>query len=77
MPLSVEAHIGSEVRHGDSPAVNYFRFPAAAGFYRLFYEADQTDFTALVVAADSSAELEQRSRILEAGPAACSRLPGD
>lgn len=76
VPLSAEARIGSDVRHGDSPAVNYFRFPAAAGFYRLFYEADQTDFTALIVAADSSAELEQRSRVLEAGPAACSRLPG-
>jgi hypothetical protein len=76
-PVSAESHIGSEVQRRDGPAVNYFRFPATAGFYRLFYEADQTDFTALVVAAETRAELERRSRVLEEGPAACSQLPSD
>jgi hypothetical protein len=32
VPLSAESHIGSEVRHSDGRAVNYFRFPATAGF---------------------------------------------
>jgi hypothetical protein len=79
VPLSAETHCtGQDVActetRGTEPAINYFRFPAEAKFYRLFYEADQTDFTALVVAAETQAELDRRTAILEAGPAVCGRL---
>lgn len=82
LPLSAETHCAGPASactesHGTQPAVNYFRFPAEARFYRLFYEADTTDYAALVVAAETPAELARRTTVLETGPAACSRLPAD
>jgi hypothetical protein len=51
VPLSAERHTNGETERAAQPAVNYFRFSEDAAFYRLFYKAGQTDFTALVAAA--------------------------
>ncbi|HXI43932.1 MAG TPA: hypothetical protein VNH83_28375, partial [Bryobacteraceae bacterium] len=73
-PLYAERHVAGEIEHRPQPATNYFGFPAAAAFYRLFYKADRTEFTALLVAACTQAELEQSTRVLNEGAAACEKL---
>ena len=76
-PLYAERHIGREPERRPQPANNYFQFSADAAFYRLFFKAEQSEFTALVIAAHTPAELEQRFKILEAGPASCAKLNGE
>ncbi len=74
VPLFAERHLEGKVEQRPEPAANYFPFPADAGFYRLFYKADRTEFTALVVAARTQAELERSTAALNAGTAACEKL---
>ncbi len=73
-PLFAERHMGSEIARQPQPAINYFRFPAEAAFYRLLFKAEQTDFTALVIGARTRAELDQRIKTLETGTASCGKL---
>jgi hypothetical protein len=77
VPLSAERHIQGETERRPQPARNYFQFPADAACYRLFYKADQTEFTALVVAARTRAELDRRIKALETGTASCEKLHGE
>jgi len=77
VPLHAERNIQGKVEPLDGPVKNTFPFPADAAFYRLFYKADQTDFTALAVAARSRAELEERTKLLETGTASCKKLNGE
>ncbi len=58
MPLSAERHINGNLERVSQPATNYFQFSENAAFYRLFYKAGQTDFTALVTGASARAELK-------------------
>lgn len=74
VPLRAERTVQGEVEPLAAPAMNVFAFPAHAAFYRLFYKADQTEFTALAVAARTPSELEQRSRTLQSDPASCKKL---
>jgi len=74
VPLHADRNIQGKVEPLEGPAENTFPFPADAAFYRLFYKADQTDFTALAVAARSRAELEERTGLLETGTASCKKL---
>ncbi len=90
-PLYTDRHIQAAneatTERRPEPAINYFKFPADAAFYRLFYESTQTDFAALVVAGRTIAELDQRTRKLEASGASasckilnddmCSAIPKD
>jgi hypothetical protein len=76
-PLFAERHIGSDVERRPQPATNYFQFPPEAAFYRLLFKAEQTDFTALVVAARTRAELDQRIKTLEEGTASCAKVNGE
>lgn len=76
VPLYAERHIGGEVERRPQPAANLFRFPADAAFYRVFYKATATGYTALVIAARTPSELGERTRILEAGRASCEALNG-
>src|SRR5712691_10978090 len=76
-PLFAELHIGGEIKRRPQPATNYFQFPAEAAFYRLLFQAEQTDFTALVIAARTRAELDQRIKTLEAGTASCAKVNGE
>ena len=76
-PLYAERHIGAEPERRPQSVTNYFQFPADAAFYRLFFKAEQSEFTALVIAARTPAELEQRFKVLEAGPASCAKLNGE
>lgn len=70
-PVSAERHIGAAIERRAEPATNYFRFPPSAAFYRVLYEAEQTEYAAVIVAARTRAELEQRTRTLAAGRASC------
>jgi len=76
-PLYAERHTGQETERRAQPAANYFQFPGDAAFYRLFVKSGQTDFTALVIAAPTRAELERRIGMLDAGVASCERLSGE
>lgn len=76
-PLFAERHIAGEMERRPQPVTKYFGFPAEAAFYRLFYKADRTEFTALVVAARTQAELERSTAALNEGTASCEKLPSD
>ena len=77
VPLRAERNVQGKVEALTGPARNAFAFPADAAFYRLFYKADQTEFTALAVAARTESELEERTQMLEAGQASCKKLNDD
>jgi hypothetical protein len=74
VPLYADRHIGDQTERRPEPAANYFRFSGNAAFYRVFYEAKQTEYAALVIAAPTRAELETRTKVLEAGAASCEKL---
>ena len=72
--LYADRHIGADTERRPQPATDYFHFPPDAAFYRVFYEAQQTEYAAIIVAARSRAELERRSQILTTGMASCDKL---
>lgn len=74
VPLYADRHIGAETERRPTPATNYFQFTGNAAFYRVFYEAQQTEFAAIIVAAPTRAELERRTKILATGTASCEKL---
>lgn len=74
VPLYADRHIGDETERRPEPATNYFQFPADAAFYRVFYEAQQTEYAAIIIAARTRAELERRTKILATGMASCDKL---
>lgn len=78
-PLYAELRIQEKSEHKPQPFINYFQLPADAAFYRMFYKSGQNDYTALIVAARTPAELEQRTRILDASgaSASCAKLNGE
>jgi len=76
-PLYAERHLKDETQRRAQPATNYLQFPADAAFYRLFYKSGQTDFTALVVAAPTRAELDRRIGLLDNSATSCDKLTGN
>jgi hypothetical protein len=74
VPLYADRHIGDQTERRSEPATNYFRFPGNAAFFRVFYETEQNEYAALVIAAATRAELERRTKILKQGPASCVTL---
>jgi hypothetical protein len=74
VPLHADRHIGAETERRPLPATNYFQFPADAAFYRVFYEAQQTEYAAIIIAGRTRAELERRTKILATGMASCDKL---
>jgi hypothetical protein len=76
-PLYAERHVNSETERRAQPATNYLQFPPDAAFYRLFYKSGQTDFTALVVAAPTRAELDRRIGVLNSATASCDQLQNE
>ncbi len=74
VPLYADRHIGSETERRAQPATNYFQFPTKAAFYRIFYEAKQTEYAAIIIAAPTRAELERRAKMLGIGTASCEKL---
>jgi hypothetical protein len=79
VPLYADAKTGETIERRAQPVTDYLKFPDEASFYRLFYKSSRTDFTGLVVAARTPAELDQRARALEASgdSASCGKLGGD
>jgi hypothetical protein len=76
VPLYAERRIDGEVERRPRPESNLFQLAEEAAFYRVFYKATMTEYTALVVAAPSPSELARRTRILETGKASCEALEG-
>jgi hypothetical protein len=74
VPLYAERHIGSDIERRSQPAIDYFQFPADASFYRVLYEAQQTEYAAVIIAARTRAELERRTKLLGTGTASCEKL---
>jgi hypothetical protein len=61
------------VERSDAPIADYFRFPAAAAYYRLFYKADLKDnaITEMAIAGATRAELDRQTRAIDAQPELC------
>jgi hypothetical protein len=57
-PLYAERHVNGGNEHLAGPAENFLAFPPDASFFRLIYKQEQTEFTALVVAARTREELD-------------------
>lgn len=74
VPLRAERHIDRQIEQRTQPEIDFLRFPPEAAFYRVVVKSDQTDFTALVVAAPTRAELDRRATLLESGSATCATL---
>jgi hypothetical protein len=74
VPLYADRHIGDETERRPEPATNYFRFPPNAAFFRVFYEAEQTEYAALVIAAPTRAHLDRLTKMLESSAASCEKL---
>ncbi len=76
-PLYADRSVDGKNERRPQPATGYLKFPASAAFYRLFYEAQRTEFTGLMIAASSTAELESQTKLLENGStASCEMLGG-
>jgi pimeloyl-ACP methyl ester carboxylesterase len=73
VPLGADRKIDGKTEHVSQPATNYFQFSENAAFYRLFFKAGQSEFTALVVAGRTRAELE--AAVLNPALASCMDLP--
>jgi pimeloyl-ACP methyl ester carboxylesterase len=73
-PLYAERHIAGETERRAQPEINHLTFSSGANFYRLVYKSDQTSYTALVIAASTREELDQRARLIDTGAAPCSEL---
>jgi hypothetical protein len=68
VPRTAERHINGKTERVPQPATNYFQFAPDAAFFRLYYKAGQTDFTAIVVGARARAGFSP-------GVASCADLP--
>jgi hypothetical protein len=68
VPVSSERHLISTGANEllPKPSVDYFDFPSQAAFYRFFYESWRNDFSALMIAAATPAELDQLTANFEA-----------
>lgn len=74
-PLSADRNIQGKVEQAPAPAINYFQFPPEAAFFRLLYKSDSNGVTAIVAFAASREELDRRTKIALADPAACETSP--
>jgi hypothetical protein len=79
VPATARAKTGETIERRAQPVIDYLEFPDDASFYRLFYKSSRTDFTGLIVAARTPAELDQRTKALEAAgdSASCGQLGGE
>ncbi len=73
-PLYAERHIDRERERRLRPSVNYLQFLPEAAFYRLYHKAGETEFTQLILAARTPAELEQRVTAFDTGTISCEKL---
>ena len=71
-PLHSDRHVGEKTEFRPRPSIDYFQFPSEAGYFRLMYESWQNDFAALVIGARTPAELERRTRQMEAAGSSAS-----
>jgi hypothetical protein len=69
--MSAERRVNGANEQQAQPASNAFSFAAGAGYYRLVYKQEQTEFTALVVAGRTRAELDEYAGKLSTRAANC------
>lgn len=74
-PLYADRHLPDKVERVAQPATNYLQFPPGASFYRLFFKSGQTDYTALVIAGSTRAELEKNVASCDANDRMCVAIP--
>jgi hypothetical protein len=72
--LNAERHVNGEMAVMPRPRKNYFVFPTDAGYYRLVYKQEQTEFTALVVAGRTRAERSENAAKLTMGAGNCKNI---
>src|ERR1017187_496826 len=74
-PLGAERTIGGRKEPAAGPATNWFRFPAQAGYYRMFYKTDPADngITEIVVGAATPADLDRLTQAMSADNATCEK----
>jgi hypothetical protein len=76
VPLYADRTGQGKTERTAQPAVSFFRFPAEAAFYRIFYKSTETNFTALMVAARTPVELDRYTKTLsESGT--CEKLASE
>jgi hypothetical protein len=73
-PLYRDRHIDQTTERLAAPATNYFSFDGDRAFFRVFVKSGQTDYTALVIAASTRAELTRLATELADGTATCQTL---
>ena len=71
VPMTAELHINGVPESRPRPLKNYLSFANGAAYYRLVYKQEQTEFTALVVAGRSAAELNANAVKLATKGANC------
>jgi len=71
--LGAERNIQGVTERSGTPLADYFRFPDAAAYYRLYYKADLKDnaVTAMVIAGATRAELDRQTKAIDARPELC------
>ena len=75
VPIYSERHADGKVERRERPTSNLFRFSPEAAFYAVIYKSWQTDFTALMIAARTPADLHGRLTTLEtSGSADCENM---
>jgi hypothetical protein len=72
-----ESHIGSQVTAEQQPRTNFFRFPEAAAYYRLFFltRVSQADHNVAVLGAATRGEIERQTLLFNTDTEACRKAP--
>jgi hypothetical protein len=77
-PLSAERTIQGITESAATPLAKYLRFPPESSFYRLFLKADVEGnaVTQMVITAPTRAELNRRTKAIDADPSLCAAPDG-
>jgi hypothetical protein len=78
VPMSADRTIGGRVEEATAPIANYLHFSPQSNFYRLFLKADNGGraVTQMIITAQTRAELEDRTKAIDANPSLCSGRDG-
>ena len=75
-PLYAERNIDQKLERRPVPSVNYLQFRPEAAFYRLYHKGGETEFTQVMLAGRTRAELGQKISEMESGTVSCENLNG-
>ncbi len=63
--IYADRNLEGKIERLPTPSTNYFPLSPDAAFFRLFYKSGQNDFTAILIAARTPAELNERTRAMK------------